>query len=70
MMVLKAGYSLRHTASTRQNDVSSRSHSVCTITVVQYPMEGSTCQPKSGKLNMVDLAGSERLKKSHSSEVR
>lgn len=68
--VLKAGYSLRHTASTGQNDVSSRSHTVCTITVVQYPEESSAGQPKTGRLNMVDLAGSERLKKSHSSDIR
>ncbi|GMH36614.1 hypothetical protein BSKO_04487 [Bryopsis sp. KO-2023] len=70
LTVLKAGYSLRQTASTGQNDVSSRSHTVFTITTVQFPREGIPGQPKTGRLNMVDLAGSERLKKSHSSEMR
>lgn len=72
MTVVKSGYALRQTASTAQNDVSSRSHTVFTLTVVQYPEDGSseTAHPSTGRLNLVDLAGSERLNKSHSSGVR
>jgi len=67
MSILKAGYALRQTASTAQNDVSSRSHTVFTISVVQY-RDGH--QPVTGRLNLVDLAGSERLNKSHSEGQR
>eukprot|EP00803_Ostreobium_quekettii_P011013 evm.model.scf_946.1 EVM.evm.TU.scf_946.1 scf_946:6400-16587(+) len=72
MTVLNAGQALRQTASTAQNDVSSRSHTVFTLTVVQHPDADGPGggQPFVGKLNLVDLAGSERLNKSHSAGVR
>jgi len=46
-------------ASTRMNDVSSRSHAVFIIVVEQMGSVGK--QVKVGKLNLVDLAGSERV---------
>lgn len=46
-------------ASTRMNDVSSRSHAVFIIVVEQMGSIGK--QVKVGKLNLVDLAGSERV---------
>lgn len=68
LSLLKAGYALRQTAATGQNDVSSRSHTVFTISAVQYRDGGQ--QPITGRLHLVDLAGSERLDKSHSDGQR
>eukprot|EP00197_Chlamydomonas_leiostraca_P006322 CAMPEP_0202863706 /NCGR_PEP_ID=MMETSP1391-20130828/4234_1 /ASSEMBLY_ACC=CAM_ASM_000867 /TAXON_ID=1034604 /ORGANISM="Chlamydomonas leiostraca, Strain SAG 11-49" /LENGTH=396 /DNA_ID=CAMNT_0049543365 /DNA_START=31 /DNA_END=1218 /DNA_ORIENTATION=+ len=65
--VLRDGQALRATASTNQNDVSSRSHTVFTISVVQY-RDGN--KPVTGRLHLVDLAGSERLGKSGSEGQR
>lgn len=48
--------------------VSSRSHTVFTITIVQR--DRSTGQATSAMLHLVDLAGSERLKKSESQGAR
>ncbi|PNG99370.1 Kinesin-like protein KIF17, partial [Tetrabaena socialis] len=62
LAVLRAGYSLRATAATAANDVSSRSHTVFTVSVVTY--RGDNQQPVTGRLNLVDLAGSERQSKS------
>lgn len=65
--LLEKGANARVTASTKMNDLSSRSHAVFIIIVEQMqtvPQEGK--EParyiKVGKLNMVDLAGSERVK--------
>ena len=68
LSLLKAGYALRQTAATGQNDVSSRSHTVFTLSAVQYRDGGQ--QPITGRLHLVDLAGSERLDKSHSDGQR
>jgi hypothetical protein len=65
--LLQRGASSRATASTKMNDVSSRSHAVFVVTVEQMTIiddergEALT-QIKVGKLNMVDLAGSERIR--------
>jgi kinesin family protein 3/17 len=64
---MRRGNSRRATASTRMNEVSSRSHAVFIITVEQietYPgMKVDNCKSvKVGKLNLVDLAGSERVR--------
>ncbi len=59
---------VRATASTKMNDVSSRSHAVFIIIVEQMNMNqepGSAEMSKLikvGKLNLVDLAGSERVR--------
>jgi hypothetical protein len=61
MTVLCAGETMRHVASTRLNQLSSRSHSICIIEIVQkFPNDSE----KRGILNLVDLAGSERVSKS------
>eukprot|EP01022_Parablepharisma_sp_SALTPOND_P020695 TRINITY_DN3846_c0_g1_i1.p1 TRINITY_DN3846_c0_g1~~TRINITY_DN3846_c0_g1_i1.p1 ORF type:complete len:725 (+),score=104.86 TRINITY_DN3846_c0_g1_i1:732-2906(+) len=68
--LMRKGTNSRVTASTKLNDLSSRSHAVFIIIVEQMttedvptgnPMEDPAKQIKVGKLNLVDLAGSERL---------
>ena len=59
----------RATASTAMNDLSSRSHTVLSLAVVQKPKEPGK-QAATGRLDLVDLAGSERLSKSHSEGIR
>ena len=66
--VINQGLKLRATHETKMNAVSSRSHTVFTITVVQR--DRATGEAVSGKLNLVDLAGSERIKKSESTGIR
>ncbi|KAG2484404.1 hypothetical protein HYH03_016818 [Edaphochlamys debaryana] len=61
LAVLRAGYALRSTAATAANDVSSRSHTVFTVSVVTYRGDQ---QPVTGRLNLIDLAGSERQSRS------
>ena len=64
------GQRARHTAATRLNDVSSRSHAVFTVVVEQSVESADTSTGEEGalasaamklsRLNLVDLAGSER----------
>ena len=54
---MKQGAKYRATASTKLNDISSRSHAIFSITIEQR--DGK--KVKAAKLNLVDLAGSERL---------
>jgi Kinesin motor domain len=75
MSIIHAGAQLRQTASTSMNAMSSRSHSIVTITVQQEPFEAapSNISPSvaksapggylTAKLHLVDLAGSERTKR-------
>ncbi|GMH74374.1 hypothetical protein TrLO_g3214 [Triparma laevis f. longispina] len=67
MAVINQGLELRATHETKINEVSSRSHTVFTINVVQRERGGEAVK---GMLNLVDLAGSERIKKSESSGLR
>ncbi|KAL4508356.1 hypothetical protein ABPG72_003660 [Tetrahymena utriculariae] len=62
--LIKRGAVARATASTKLNDVSSRSHAVFIITVEQMYTddENKPKKIKVGKLNLVDLAGSERVR--------
>jgi hypothetical protein len=60
--VLEKGLQHRTTKSTKMNDVSSRSHCILTITIVQTHV--LTKKVKESKINLIDLAGSERGKKS------
>ena len=58
--LLALGEKCRATSATAMNAVSSRSHSVFMITLVQKSADGST---KSGVMNLCDLAGSEKVQK-------
>jgi kinesin family protein 3/17 len=69
---MQKGALSRATATTKMNDLSSRSHAVFIIIVEQMTNleeqyedlqgEDSPKQIKVGKLNLVDLAGSERVR--------
>ena len=64
--LMNRGATVRATAATKMNDVSSRSHAVFIIIVEQMSnvtiADGGSKQIKVGKLNLVDLAGSERIR--------
>ena len=69
--LMQKGAQCRATATTKMNDLSSRSHAVFIIIVEQmtihnrdqnYDWDDGTKQIKVGKLNLVDLAGSERVR--------
>eukprot|EP00756_Hemistasia_phaeocysticola_P065716 Hpha_TRINITY_DN8744_c0_g1::TRINITY_DN8744_c0_g1_i1::g.45229::m.45229 len=60
------GMNCRHTAATKMNDVSSRSHAIFQITFKQSdPLAGVNTL---STINLVDLAGSERIKMSGATE--
>ncbi|KAF4585557.1 kinesin family member 1/13/14 [Ophiocordyceps camponoti-floridani] len=61
---MKAGDASRTTASTRLNDVSSRSHAVFTILLrqIHHDLETDETTERSSRIRLVDLAGSERAK--------
>jgi kinesin family protein 11 len=69
--LLQAGSHRRQVAATKCNDLSSRSHTVFTITThlkkVNDAGEDYIC---SGKLNLVDLAGSENIQRSGAENKR
>lgn len=58
--LLRLGEQSRTTAATNMNSVSSRSHSLFVVTLVQKLKDGST---KTSRLNLADLAGSEKVGK-------
>ena len=63
--LMQKGETTRATASTKMNDVSSRSHAVFIIIVEHMVVEGDSQEGQEitvGKLNLVDLAGSERVR--------
>ncbi|CAD8134780.1 unnamed protein product [Paramecium octaurelia] len=60
--LIQKGAQSRATASTKMNDVSSRSHAVFIIIVEQMTEIDNHKSIKVGKLNLVDLAGSERVR--------
>src|SRR5437764_2987829 len=63
--LLQEGSIKRQVAATKCNDLSSRSHTVFTITVhVKEPAQDGEDVLRSGKLNLVDLAGSETIDRS------
>lgn len=68
MAIVQMGFRLRATHETKMNAVSSRSHTVFTITIVQT--DRVTGESTSGMLNLVDLAGSERLTRTESEGQR
>jgi hypothetical protein len=61
---MQDGNAVRHTAATKMNDRSSRSHSVFTIKVEQRELnETDDSSRLTARINLVDLAGSERVAK-------
>lgn len=70
--VLQDGSLKRQVAATKCNDLSSRSHTVFTIsTYVKKPNEnGADEYLSAGKLNLVDLAGSENIQRSGAENKR
>jgi len=64
VQLLEKGKELRHTAETKMNGRSSRSHSIFSIIVDNSTTDNTGGDHiRSGKLNLVDLAGSERQSK-------
>jgi hypothetical protein len=63
--LIHLGNAERHTAATKMNDRSSRSHAILCVSVAQFRLQddGSSAHVSS-KLNLVDLAGSERTTQS------
>eukprot|EP01052_Picozoa_sp_SAG31_P009186 SAG31_NODE_478_length_15144_cov_15.165769_8_plen_561_part_00 len=70
MAIIAGGVALRATYETSMNEVSSRSHTVFTLHVVQRERNNEAAPTTTGMLNLVDLAGSERLDKSKSEGQR
>ena len=69
--LLQDGSHKRQVAATKCNDLSSRSHTVFTITVyVKRSLEGGEDFVSAGKLNLVDLAGSENIQRSGAENKR
>lgn len=72
MKVLADGSYKRQVAATQCNDLSSRSHTVFTITVHMKEIDPISGEEylKIGKLNLVDLAGSENINRSGAENKR
>ncbi|ODH14193.1 hypothetical protein ACO22_06649 [Paracoccidioides brasiliensis] len=69
--LLQEGSYKRQVAATKCNDLSSRSHTVFTITAfVKRKTEEGVEYISSGKLNLVDLAGSENIQRSGAENKR
>ena len=69
--LLQGGSHRRQVAATKCNDLSSRSHTVFTITVyVKRTGESGEDFVSAGKLNLVDLAGSENIQRSGAENKR
>ncbi|KAL4857579.1 Kinesin-like protein KIN-12E [Chlorella vulgaris] len=66
MQLIQRGSANRHTAATRMNERSSRSHSVFTAVVEAHEEQGESgvTHVQFAKMNLIDLAGSERVGKS------
>lgn len=68
---LQKGSARRQTASTKMNEVSSRSHCIFSITVhIKETTADGEELLKVGKLNLVDLAGSENIGRSGAENKR
>lgn len=69
--LLQKGNVKRQVAATKCNDLSSRSHTIFTITVqTKRTTESGEEYVSSGKLNLVDLAGSENIQRSGAENKR
>src|SRR6201996_7618956 len=71
IQLLREGSHKRQVAATKCNDLSSRSHTVFTVTVyMKRQSEAGEDFVCSGKLNLVDLAGSENIQRSGAENKR
>lgn len=71
IQLLSEGSHKRQVAATKCNDLSSRSHTVFTITVyMKRTSEDGVEYMSAGKLNLVDLAGSENIQRSGAENKR
>ena len=71
IQLLRSGSHKRQVAATKCNDLSSRSHTVFTITVyIKRTAEDGQEYLSAGKLNLVDLAGSENIQRSGAENKR
>ncbi|KAL8837633.1 MAG: hypothetical protein Q9176_005550 [Flavoplaca citrina] len=69
--LLQDGSHKRQVAATKCNDLSSRSHTVFTVTVyIKRTAENGEDYISAGKLNLVDLAGSENIQRSGAENKR
>ncbi|KAG2415689.1 hypothetical protein HFD88_006880 [Aspergillus terreus] len=69
--LLQIGSHKRQVAATKCNDLSSRSHTIFTITVLTKRItEAGDQYVQTGKLNLVDLAGSENIQRSGAENKR
>lgn len=69
--LLKNGSQRRQVAATKCNDLSSRSHTIFTITVyLKRTADSGEDYVTAGKLNLVDLAGSENIQRSGAENKR
>lgn len=69
LKILQRGLRKRQVAETKMNDLSSRSHTIFTLTVfIGAPPNSPNCVV--GKINLVDLAGSENIGKSGAENKR
>lgn len=69
--LLRGGSHKRQVAATKCNDLSSRSHTIFTITTsVKRTTEAGEEYISTGKLNLVDLAGSENIQRSGADNKR
>ncbi|KAI9294843.1 kinesin-domain-containing protein [Neoconidiobolus thromboides FSU 785] len=67
---LRQGSNIRHTASTKLNKSSSRSHSIYTINIKVNKKTEASDHFINGKLYLVDLAGSEDISRSGTEKVQ
>ena len=69
--ILQAGSHRRQVAATKCNDLSSRSHTVFTVTAyIKRTSDSGEDYISAGKLNLVDLAGSENIQRSGAENKR
>lgn len=62
MKMMRRGAQSRPTASTKMNEMSSRSHAIFIVTIKTKKKTREGINHSIGKLNFVDLAGSERIR--------
>ncbi|KAF2671781.1 kinesin-domain-containing protein [Microthyrium microscopicum] len=71
VQLLRLGSNKRQVAATKCNDLSSRSHTIFTISVQsKHTTDSGEEHVSTGKLNLVDLAGSENIKNSGAEKKR